>query len=481
MVVRRDHKNIVEGEGLGRKSHFKLEIPKPWTKFTNEMTLIWERLKGQAVALLRNRPTLQGLPFWISALVVGLVATGYAEAFLETDRFLYRILETNPLAIWWLSPLCFVLGWLIIYFISRGAGGSGIPQVLAVFQLQDRSKCSHSIRKILGARVWISKIASSLLCCLGGGAMANEGPTIQIASGISLSIGRRFQRIWPQLQSDFFIVAGAGAGVAAAFNTPLGGIVYSIEEFSSLHLHRFKTVLLAAVIISGLIAQWLVGSYLYLGFPRIEPLTSSTYPWIILLSLIGGWWGALMGDIVVRVSNWRERRLKKMWPQIFVALFMGLLIAALYTYFDKGVIGAGRRVVVDMLFTSNEPASLSLLLSRFIGPIVSHISGCAGGFFAPALAAGGSLGGYFGSLVDPVHSNLYILLGMIAFMSGMTHLPFTSFVLVLEMTDRHSAIFPMMLAAILAQASSRLVHPKNLYERLKPRFFTALKKDPQYG
>ncbi|MEO5668018.1 MAG: chloride channel protein [Bdellovibrionota bacterium] len=433
------------------------------------------------ISTLRANPALQGLPFWIAASVVGFVATGYAETFLATDHFLTDLLAQHPSAIWWLSPLAFVLGWSVIHYFSQGAAGSGIPQVHAVFDIEDRSKYSQSIRRLLGARVWVSKIVSSLLGCLGGGSMANEGPTIQIASGISYSIGKRFQKIWPQLQSDVFIVAGAGAGVAAAFNTPLGGIVYSIEEFSSVHLHRFKTVLLTGVIISGFIAQWLVGSYLYLGFPRIEPITMSMYPFIILLSLVGGWLGALMGDLVVRIAKFRDMALKKTWQKYLTAIAMGLLIAVLYTYVNPRIVGGGRSVVVDMLFNGSEnPSSLSLVISRFIGPLITYLSGVAGGFFAPALAAGGSLGGYFGNLVDPVHNNLYILLGMIAFMSGMTHLPFTSFILVLEMTDRHSAIFPMMMAAILAQASSRLINSHNLYERMKPSFLGQLKKDPQY-
>lgn len=442
----------------------------------------WERLKAWVLSTLRDTPSLQGLPFWITAVIVGFVATGYAEAFLATDHFLGRILAAHPTAIWWLSPLCFVLGWAIIQYAAPGAGGSGIPQTLAVFDLAERSKYTRSVRRIFGARVWIAKIASSLLGCLGGGSMANEGPTIQIASGISYSLGKRFQKVWPKLQSDFFIVAGAGAGVAAAFNTPLGGIVYSIEEFSSLHLHRFKTVLLTAVIIAGFIAQWLVGSYLYLGVPRIEPLETSTYFYVVVLALLAGWWGGLMGECVVRVTRFRNEALTRVWHRYVVALAMGLLVAAIYTFVDTKIIGAGRAVVVDMLFHPEQQApSLSLTLSRFFGPILTFLSGVAGGFFAPSLAAGGSLGSYFASLLDPGHANLYMLAGMIAFMSGMTHLPFTSFVLVLEMTDRHSAIFPMMLAAILAQAGSRLVAAHNPYERLKPLYASKLKKDPQHA
>lgn len=206
------------------------------------------------------------------------MATAYAQSFFYTEKFLHHLLENNPLILWWLSPLCFVLGYLCVDLFSKGAGGSGIPQVLAVYDLGKLTEYSQSIRKIMGLRVWVVKIVSSLLACLGGGGMANEGPTIQIASGIFFSIGKRFQNIWPQMKPEFFVVAGAGAGVAAGFNTPLGGIVYAIEEFSSTQLQRFKTALISAVIIAGLVAQAFVGSYLYLGFPKLEPITAILYP-----------------------------------------------------------------------------------------------------------------------------------------------------------------------------------------------------------
>jgi H+/Cl- antiporter ClcA len=309
--------------------------------------------------------------------------------------------------------------------------------------------------------------------------MGNEGPTIQIASGIFFSIGKRFQNIWPQMKPEFFIVAGAGAGMAAGFNTPLGGIVYAIEEFSSTQLQRFKSALISAVIIAGLVAQALVGSYLYLGFPRLEPMTAVLYPWVIVLALLGGLWGAFFAYLAQKSAVWRLRKFQKIWQRILLAACMGLLVAALYQFASHSSVGAGKNVVTDLLFNKNAQADTSLVITRFLSPLISYISGCAGGLFAPALAAGGSLGALFAKYADPVHVNILILVGMIAFMTGVTRLPFTSFVLVLEMTDRHSAIFPMMLAALLAQASARLVDKQNLYHRLMPIYKARLKKDPR--
>jgi H+/Cl- antiporter ClcA len=440
------------------------------------LSLSQERL----TSWLRTSPAMQGLPFWIAAIFVGFVATAYAQAYHYIEALLQQILLIHPHILWVLSPLCFTLGWWLVHTLSPGAGGSGIPQVLAVYSLSEPQKYKKSIRRILGIRVWVTKIISSLLCALGGGGLANEGPTIQIASGIFFSVGKRFQSIWPQIKPDFFLVTGAGAGVAAAFNTPLGGIVYAIEEFASAQLHRFKTALIAAVIVAGLIAQWLVGSYLYLGFPIIEAITPRSYAWVIVLAALGGIWGALFGRVCYSTTAWRLKNITRPLQKLSLAIITGFIIAGLYYFIDSRSIGSGKNVVVDLLFNSYQAeASSSLVLTRFLSPLVSYLSGCAGGVFAPALAAGGSLGAWFAEALNSPNQNLLILIGMISFLTGMTRLPFTSFVLVLEMTDRHSAIFPMMIAALVAQATARLIDKQTLYEKLKPLYSAKLVPDQE--
>mgnify|MGYP002137697295 CR=1 FL=1 len=84
------------------------------------------------------------------------------------------------------------------------------------------------------------------------------------------------------------VVAGGSAGLAAAFNTPLGGIVFAVEELSQQHFNRFKTFLISAVIVSGLVAQWILGPYLYLGYPKLNTITFSALPWSLAVGVIAG-------------------------------------------------------------------------------------------------------------------------------------------------------------------------------------------------
>jgi H+/Cl- antiporter ClcA len=130
--------------------------------------------------------------------------------------------------------------------------------------------------------------------------------------------------------------------------------------------------------------------------------------------------------------------------------------------------------MTGLLFNADSSLPWHTFPSRFMGTIITYISGGAGGVFAPSLAIGASLGDAIVSIFSiPEFKNLIIIVCMIGFMSGVTHAPFTSFILVLEMTDRHTAVFPMMLAAVIALAVSRSFDRKSLYEHLTENYVNA--------
>ncbi|PWU18569.1 MAG: chloride channel protein, partial [Bdellovibrio sp.] len=260
---------------------------------------------------------------------------------------------------------------------------------------------------------------------------------------------------------------GAAAGLAAAFNTPLGGIVYAIEELGVTHFHRVRMALISAVIVSGVFAQWWLGSYLYLGYPVLTPITFSILPSAVLMGLISGFLGAAFGKVLARASQLRQNILN---PQFFgiVSLVMGLVMAGLIQM-DLRAHGAGVEVITGFLFR-DEHASGYLVILRWVASTVSYLSGAAGGIFSPALAIGASLGSFLSTHIAPEYPHLMVLLGMIGFLTGVARTPFTSFILVLEMTDRHSAIFPMMMAALAAQSGALFIDDRSCYEYMKKRF-----------
>lgn len=124
-----------------------------------------------------------------------------------------------------------------------------------------------------------------------------------LTDGNSLT-GKRSERFWPRLNHSSLIVAGGAAGIASAFNTPLGGIVYAIEELSSHHLVRLRSGLILAVIASGLVSQWILGPYLYFGYPRVAKVAFDILPYGILVGAITGLAGATFGKTLHAVMLW---------------------------------------------------------------------------------------------------------------------------------------------------------------------------------
>jgi H+/Cl- antiporter ClcA len=150
------------------------------------------------------------------------------------------------------------------------------------------------------------------------------------------------------------------------------------------------------------------------------------------------------------------------------ALGCGFIVAGL-AVLDSRLSGSGSQLMNDLLFRGQQSDG-TVLAGRFGSMTASYLAGGGGGIFAPSLSAGACLGSWMGVLFHGVSSNLMVLLGMIAFLTGVTRTPFTSFVLVLEMTDRHSAIFPMMVAALAAEAAGRFIQRRGFYEVMKDRF-----------
>jgi H+/Cl- antiporter ClcA len=368
-----------------------------------------------------------------------------------------------------ISPCLFLAAWYLVRRYSAEAAGSGIPQVMAANELDYRESGQERVDRLLSLRTAGIKVASSLLCLLGGGAIGREGPTLQISTSIFHFFGRLVRRYVPETAEQTWVVAGAAAGLASAFNTPLGGIVYAIEELGVPHFHRIRTALISAVIVSGLVAQWVLGSYLYLGYPSLQPFSSTFLPLALLIGFATGLAGGLFGHFLYLLLEMRNRLGGR--GLATVTLLCGLSMATLLRLEPRAA-GTGVEVIMQFLF-QHQPSGPLLTGARVFGTMISYLSGAAGGIFSPSLAIGASIGAWMADLFRTEHPNLMALLGMIGFLTGVTRTPFTAFILVLEMTDRHVAIFPMMVVALVAQWAARLTDSKSFYEHVKQKWLTA--------
>jgi len=281
---------------------------------------------------------------------------------------------------------------------------------------------------------------------------------------------------WKPISQKNILVAGAASGLAAAFNTPLGGIIFAIEELSKFHIKQYKSTLFVAVVIAGLVAQWLGGSYLYLGYPKLETTGWIVYIGVLIVSILSGFFGAKIGMLMWKTVKFLKNK-KKLSQQIALVFLVSLLISTSIYFLGTDAMGSGKEIMERTLFTTNKKVEWYIPFVRMGGLISSYGFGGAGGIFAPSLSIGASLGAVIASFLELSGNNINILIvvGMTAFLTGITRSPFTSAIVVIEMTDRHSAIFYLMLAAVVSSAIAYFVEKKSFYDYMKELFIEDIK------
>ena len=424
-----------------------------------------------------KKQVLQAIPFWIASVITGLVAVAYARLFVLAEMVTTLVINWHAWLLFVFTPVCFLLSWWLVNRYAPYSRGSGIPQVAAAIEISS-PRSEKKLDKLLSVKVIFFKVASSLIMAMGGGAIGREGPTIQIAASIFRKVNQLLPAWWPKVAKRNMIITGAAAGLAAAFNTPLGGIVFAIEELTKTHFSYYKTAIFSSVIIAGLTAQGILGPYLYLGYPKIGNLSAFIFFAVILVAILSGLFGSIMSKIILLIFKWK-RAFKGKYNNFLYVLGCALLIAALAYFFDMNTLGSGKDVMERVLFTPNKYSGWQTPLLRTVGPIISFTTGASGGVFAPALGAGAGVGSWVSSWfhLSETNTNLLILAGMVGFLTGVTRSPFTSAILVLEMTNEHNVIFHLILAAMVASIAALLVDKHSFYDHLKVQYMTELENE----
>jgi H+/Cl- antiporter ClcA len=229
------------------------------------------------------------------------------------------------------------------------------------------------------------------------------------------------------------------------------------------------------VIISGMTAQWLLGPYLLLGYPRLERVGPSFMYTLLAISAVAGALGVLSGKAVLVLDKVRSAIRGRVAQGTFV-LLCALTFACVVRAFGPLSLGSGEVLLDQYLFGAAPSPSLGDVAGRFLGSVVSTGTGGAGMLFGPALSSGAAIGGLFGHWfgVDRGQLNILVLGGMCAFLTGVTRSPFTSAIIILEMTDRHSAILQLMYAAMIASIIAHAIDDTSYYQRMKDRLIASM-------
>ena len=242
------------------------------------------RHSGPTSLLFRRRLALMG-----GAILVGLAALVFAWAADESSEAFEQLTHRLPLLPLLLTPLGFAgIAWITRRY-APFAGGSGIPQVIAATRLPEQIG-----GRLVDLRTALLKVALTLAGLLVGASVGREGPTVQISAAI---LARVHSVLQVPLRASV-MVAGGAAGVAAAFNTPLAGISFAIEELASAYEQRMTLLVITAVIISGMVSLGLAGDYVYFGAVAAHlPLGSA-----MVVALFAGVLGGLSGGLFARLA-----------------------------------------------------------------------------------------------------------------------------------------------------------------------------------
>ena len=416
---------------------------KRWLKITSKR---WQR---QAIFLL-------------GGVAVGAAAVALADLADQAQHAFNLLLAKSRYASLVVTPLGFALSVFLTIRYFPNAGGSGIPQAIAARHLTDTNARSP----LVSIRIAIGKVVLTLLGLLCGASVGREGPTVQVGASIMFALGRLSPRRQPGL-----ILAGAAAGVAAAFNTPLAGIVFGIEEMSRAFETRTSSLVIGTVIAAGLTSLALMGNYAYFGSTPVALQQGIDWLAIPVCGIIGGAMGGLFSRILIimarGVAHPAVRALKRQ-PMLF-ALLCGLAVAICGLASGDMIYGTGYAQVKSALETGT-PLPQNFGVLKFLATTFAAISGIPGGIFAPSLAVGAGIGANVASLFHDTPLAPIMLLGMVSYFAGVVQAPITAFVIVTEMTDNHAMVVPLMTASLIAYGTSRLICEEGLYHALAKGF-----------
>lgn len=397
----------------------------------------------------------------IGALLVGLVALLFARAADQAMALFGRATA----AVWWLPFLITPLGVFMLTAVTKWwtpeARGSGIPQVIAAAR-----DPGGPIEPLISLKTGLAKLAMTLAALLVGASVGREGPTVQVSAAMLARVHRAFR----VPISAGVIIAGGAAGVAAAFNTPLAGVAFAIEELANAFEQRVTMLVMTAILISGMVSLGIAGDYVYFGALQETLPVSRVLIIAPVAGFIGGVCGGLFSRLILAVSRNRRRYLGPLAarPLLWALLCgVGISIIGVATGMTWGTGYAASKAIIE-----GAPAPWYFGPAKFAATALSTLAGMPGGIFSPSIATGAGLGNMVCILFPGDPRGAIVLLGMIAYFTGVVRAPLTAVIIVMEATASRGMIIPLFASAVIADASAQLICKEKLYHGLAREFFT---------
>lgn len=418
-----------------------------------------------------SRKTLEFISLTIGATLVALFSLGFAKLADIGLELNAHWATKYPLAVWFVLPLGLaLLTWFTAKFTPY-VGGSGIPQVIASINLPHSAYKTKLVA--FGQTLW--KIPLTFLAMLIGASVGREGPSVQVGAAVMLAWGnfcRRHNFAFKGLSANELMATGAAGGLAAAFNAPLAGVVFAIEELGRGVMLRWERRVLMGVLAAGFILVAIQGNSPY--FPIYKGATdiAHIYLWLAICGLVcgilGGIFARLLAKSLVGIAPEKWRGWIRRHP-IYVALLLGFVLAALGTYSQGQTYGTGYDVVARALEGQLVDPDIGIL--KLFATVATYWNGIAGGIFTPSLTTGAGIGTMLWEISGgAVDQRFLVILCMAAFLAGGTQSPVTASVVVMEMTGAQPVLIWLLISSIIAAIISRQFNPKPFYHFAAGRF-----------
>ena len=394
----------------------------------------------------------------IIGAIVGLVVVAFI---LLTGRLAARMYPSASPA--WHRIFIPTLGALITgYFLARffpNARGSGIPQTKFALFINDGY---ISLRTVLG----------KFFCCsaslASGIALGREGPSVQIGAGIASVLGRKFGLERENVKA--LIPVGCSAALAAAFNTPIAAVLFSLEEIlGDLHAPVLGSVVISAAT-SWMVLHLILGDEPLFHVPAYHLVNPVEFLAYAVLGVVGGLASVAFVKLLL---NLRTRFMRLPGSTAWIQPVVGGLTVGLLGWFQPEVLGVGYDFVERVLGGDLALKTVALLaVLKIVATATCYASGNAGGIFGPSLFIGAMVGGSLGSVVHhlfPAYTadpGAYALIGMGAAFAGIVRTPLTSVIMIFELTRDYSIIVPLMISNLISFFVSYTLQREPIYEAL---------------
>jgi CIC family chloride channel protein len=349
--------------------------------------------------------------------------------------------------------------WMVRRF-SPQASGSGIPYVEAVL--------NEEIPQAPFRLIWV-KFCGGVLAIGAGLALGREGPSVQMGASIAQLVAKACRCQW--LDCRALLAAGAGAGLATAFNAPMAGVVFVLEELVRRFELRIAVAALGASATGIAVARMFLGDAPDFHVDALAYARAETTPLFFVLGAVAGLAAVAYNRALLETIAVAERL-----GRLPVEVRAGLIGAAVGTlaWFAPSVVGGGDTITQRSLVGAETLSVLALVfLLRFGLGTVSYAAGTPGGLFAPMLALGAQLGLFLGLLCRwafpalEIQADGFAVVGMAAFFTGVVRAPLTGIVLVTEMTANVTMLLPMLVACFAAMLVATLLRNAPIYDSLR--------------